>query len=63
MKKRDPTEQLEASKSSNKDLFSNLLDETKGFKYKITLKVMLKKYKPNEEILYKIDSWISDGSG
>ena len=63
MKKRDPTEQLEASKSSNKDLFSNLLDETKGFKYKITLKVTLKKYKPNEEILYKIDSWISDGSG
>ena len=27
----------------------DLLHETKGFKYQITLKVMLKKYKPNGE--------------
>ena len=39
--------QLEASKSNIKDLLSDLLHETKGFKYQITLKVMLRKYKPN----------------
>ena len=27
-----------------------MLNETKGFKYQITVKVLLKKYKPNEEI-------------
>ena len=42
--------ELEASKSSIKDLFNNLLSETKGFKYQITVKVLLKKYKPNEAI-------------
>ena len=42
--------QLEASKSSIKDLLNDLLNETKGFKYQITVKVLLKKYKPNEEI-------------
>ena len=31
-------------------MLSDLLHETKGFKYQITLKVMLKKYKPNGEI-------------
>ena len=35
--------QLEASKSSIKDLFSDLLNETKGFKYQITVKVLFKK--------------------
>ena len=34
-------------------MFSDLLDETKGFKYQITLKVMLKKYKPNGEIEFR----------
>ena len=34
--------QLEASKLSIKDLFSNLLNEIKGFKYQITVKVLLK---------------------
>ena len=38
--------QLEASKSRIKDL----LNETQGFKYEITVKVLLEKYKPNEEI-------------
>ena len=42
MRKKDPVKQLEASKSSIKNLFSGLLNETKGFKYQITLKVMLK---------------------
>ena len=87
----DPIVQLEASKSSIKDLFSDLLNETKGFKYQITVKILLKKYKPNEEIefapvyfnsvtklvinnkfkleksfqeiLYRIDCWINQGSG
>ena len=49
-KKKDLIVQLEASKSSINDLFNDLLDETKGFKYQITIKVLLKKYKPNEEI-------------
>ena len=43
IKKKDPINQLESSKSSIKDLFSDLLNETKGFKYQITLKVTLKK--------------------
>ena len=78
------------SKSSIKDLFNDLLNETKGFKYQITLKVSLKKYKPNgeieftpvyfdstktvinhkfsvenafQEILYRINNWINEGSG
>ena len=34
-----PIVQLEASKSSIKNLFSDLLNETKGFKYQITIKV------------------------
>ena len=90
-KKKDPIKQLEASKSGIKDLFSDILNETKGFKYQITLKVMWKKYKLNEEIefrtvylnsttktvinhkfslendfqeiLYRIDNWINEGSG
>ena len=35
---------------SIKDFFSNLLNETKGFKYQITVKVSFKKCKLNEEI-------------
>ena len=42
VEKKDPINQLEASKSSIKDLFNNLLDETSGFKYQVTLKVELK---------------------
>ena len=37
--------QVETSKWSIKDLFDDLLKETRGFKYQITLKVMLKNYK------------------
>ena len=71
-------------------MFNDLLNETKGFKYQITLKVSLKKYKPNgeieftpvyfdstktvinhkfsvenafQEILYRINNWINEGSG
>ena len=45
-----PIVQLEASKSSIKYLFSDLLNETKGFKYQMTVKGLLKKYKLNGEI-------------
>ena len=37
--------QLEASKLSIKDLFNDLLDETKGFKCQINTKIILKKTK------------------
>ena len=91
VERKDPIVQLEASKLSIKNLFSNLINEIKGFKYQITVKVLLKKYKPNgeieftpvyfnsstktiinnrfklehafQEILYRIDAWISSGSG
>ena len=43
VEQKDTIVQLEASKSSIKDLFSDLLNETKGFKYQITVKVLLKK--------------------
>ena len=33
IERKDPISQLEASKSSIKDMFSELLNETKGFKY------------------------------
>ena len=49
VEKKDPIVQLEASNSSNKDLFSDLLNKRKGFKYQITVQILLKKYKPNKE--------------
>ena len=87
---KDPIKKLEATKSSIKDLLSDLLHEKKGFKYQITLKRYVKKYKSAEiefapvyfdsttktvmnhrftlenafqEILYRIDDWINEGSG
>ena len=48
--KKNPIEQSEAMRSSIKDSFNDLLNETKGFKYQITLKAVLKKYKSNGEI-------------
>ena len=88
--RKDLLAQLEANKSSIKDLLSDLLDTTKGFKYQIALKIFLKKYQPIEiefsfayfnsttktmrndkfdldksfqEILYRTDDWINEGSG
>ena len=83
--------QLRASKLSIKDLFKDLLNEIKGFKYQITLAVFLSKIKTDgnakyspvffnsstktvinnkyaldqlfQEILYRIDNWINEGSG
>ena len=43
VEKKDPNKQLKASKSSIKYSLSDLLNEAKGFKYQITLKVMFKK--------------------
>ena len=89
MKKKDPVKQLEAIKSSIRDLFSDLLNETKCFKYQITPNVMLKNTNQMEklnldrlnsttktvinhkvslenasqEILFRIDNWINEGSG
>ena len=87
---KDPIKKLEATKSSIKDLLSDLLHKKKGFKYQITLKRYVKKYKSAEiefalvyfdsttktvmnhrftlenafqEILYRIDDWINEGSG
>ena len=84
---KDPLIQLEASKSSIKDLFKDFLNEIKGFKYQTSVKFLLSKEKENENIqchsvsfnsstkklnnseynllkvLYRIDNWISKGSG
>ena len=50
VERKDHIVQLEARKLSIKNLFDNLINEIKGFKYQITVKVLLKKYKPNGEI-------------
>ena len=42
VERKDLVLQLKASKSSIKDFFSDFLNETKGFKYQITVKVLLK---------------------
>ena len=44
---KNPLAQLEASESSIEDLFKELLNEMKGFKYQITVNVLLSKYKGN----------------
>ena len=49
---KDPLVQLEASKSSIKDLFKYLLIGLKGFKYQITLTVLLSKVKGDKIIEY-----------
>ena len=53
MEKKGPVVQLEENKLSIKNLFNNLLNELKGFKYQITLGVLLKKYKHNGEIEFR----------
>ena len=49
---KDPLVQLEASKSSIKDLFNDLLNEMKGFKYQVAVKVLLSKYRGNGDIKF-----------
>ena len=89
---KDPLVQSEASKSSIEDLLKDLSNEMKGFKYQITVTVLLYKHRINgdieyspvyfnsatktvissdkydldksfQEILYRIDNWINNGSG
>ena len=60
--RKDPIVQLEGSKSSIEDLYNDLLNETKGFKYQITVKVLLKKYKHNEEICSGLFQFIHKNS-
>ena len=51
VERKDLILQLKASKSSIKeDFLYNLLNETKGFKYQIIVKVLLNEYKHNGEI-------------
>ena len=88
---KDRLAQLETSKSSTEDLFKDLLNEMKRFKYQIKVTVLLCKHKQNgdieyapvyfnsatktminsdkydldkifQEILYRIDNWINEGS-
>ena len=49
---KDPLAQLEASKSSIEDLLKDLSSERKGFKYQITVTVLLYKHKENGDIQY-----------
>ena len=49
---KDPLDQVEASKSSIKLFFKDLLNEMKGFKYQITVKLLLIKYKGNGDIQF-----------
>ena len=52
--------QLEVSKLSIKNFFGYLLNDTKGFKHQITVKILLKRYKPNGEIEFApvyFNSW------
>ena len=50
--KKDPLVWLEVSKLSIKDLFKDLLNEINGFKYEITLAVLLSKIKTDGSIEY-----------
>ena len=49
-----PIVQLKASKSSITDLFCYLSNKTKVFKYQVSVKVLLKKYKLNREIEFAL---------
>ena len=50
--KKDSLVQLQASKSGIKDLFKDLLNEMKGFKYQITLAILLSEIKTDGSIEY-----------
>ena len=50
--KRDPIVQLKASELSIIDLFKDLLNEIKGFKYQITLSILLSKVRFGGNIEY-----------
>ena len=52
--KRNVVDQLKAREISIKELFKYLLIELKGFKYQITLAVLLSKVKNSGEVEYSI---------
>ena len=60
--KKDPLSQLKGSKLYIKDLFNDLLDETKDFKHRITVKMLLKKYKDTEIEFSQFNNKNSDKS-
>ena len=47
---KDPIKQLEASESSIKNFFNDRLNEAKGFKHQMTLKVMWKNTNQMEKL-------------
>ena len=49
---KDSLAQLEVSKSISKELFKDLVNEMKGFKYQITVATLLSKHKQNGDIEY-----------
>ena len=51
--RKDPIVQLKASKVSIKNLFNDVLNETKRFKCQIAVKALLKKYKFDEKIEFR----------
>ena len=89
--KRDVIAQLKSSDIAIKELFKDLFIELKGFRYQITLAVLLSKVKNSgeveyspvdfnsltktvinfdykleqsfQEITYRLENWVSDGSG
>ena len=50
VERKDPIVQLKASKLSMKNLFNYILNETKGFKYHITLNTLLKNTSSMEKL-------------
>ena len=50
VERKDPIVQLEATKLSIQNLFNDILNETKGFNYQITIKVLLKKASTMEKL-------------
>ena len=53
VERKDPVVQLKSSKLSIKNLFNDILNETKGFKYQIMVKTLLNKYKLDREIEFQ----------
>ena len=51
--RKDPIVELEASKLSIRNLFKDILNKAKGFKYQITVKVLLKNYRLDGEIEFR----------